>query len=71
MKNCRTTNIVLLCVADENPVWVANRVLKFLANDDSPIPSIDLSYLKDKVTLTVGYYGTLGNAAIANVSASS
>ena len=43
--------------ADENvlyvtktPVWVANRVARFLALD-SGISSIDLSYLKDKVTL--------------------
>ncbi|RYP09974.1 hypothetical protein DL765_008243 [Monosporascus sp. GIB2] len=50
--------------ADENPEWVANRVLKFLAGDDSPLPAVDLSYLKDLVTLKVGYFGTLRNAAI-------
>ena len=37
-------------VADENPVWVANRVQRFLAKD-SGIPSVDLAYLDDKVTL--------------------
>ena len=39
-----------MIAGDENPVWVANRVAQFLALD-SGIPSIDLSYLKDKVTL--------------------
>ncbi|KAI1491243.1 Alpha/Beta hydrolase protein [Biscogniauxia mediterranea] len=51
-------------IADENPVWVANRVLKFLAEDTSPPPAVDLSYLKDLVTLKVGYYGTYRNAAL-------
>ncbi|EOO01300.1 putative soluble epoxide hydrolase protein [Phaeoacremonium minimum UCRPA7] len=51
-------------IADENPTWVARRVFKFLAQDKSPLPHVDLSYLKDKVTLTVGYFGTLGNAAL-------
>ena len=35
---------------DENPGWTANRILSFLAEDEG-IPSVDLSYLKDKVTL--------------------
>ena len=37
-------------VGDENPVWVANRVAQFLALDPG-IPSVDLEYLKDRVTL--------------------
>ncbi|KAI1496927.1 Alpha/Beta hydrolase protein [Biscogniauxia marginata] len=52
-------------IADENPVWVANRVLKFLAADTSPLAVVDLSYLKDLVTLKIGYYGTYRNAALA------
>lgn len=37
-------------LGDENPEWTANRLLSFFAEDEG-IPSIDLSYLKDKVTL--------------------
>lgn len=62
------TNIV--DAADENPVWVANRVQKFLANDSSPIDAVDLSYLKDAVTLKVGYFGTLRNAALGGLTVS-
>lgn len=51
--------------ADENPVWVANRIMKFLAEDASPPRSADLSWLEDKVTLTVGYLGTYRNEEIA------
>ena len=39
------------CAADENPTWVANRLLAFFGADPQPLPSIDLSYLIDKVTL--------------------
>ncbi|KUI66723.1 Soluble epoxide hydrolase [Cytospora mali] len=52
-------------IADENPVWVANRFLQFLAEDATPPASIDLSSLDNKVTLTVGFYGTLGNQDLA------
>ncbi|KAH8806063.1 Alpha/Beta hydrolase protein [Xylogone sp. PMI_703] len=53
-------------IADENPIWVANRVLRFL-EQDKPAPSpIDLSYLANKVTLDVGYFGTLENAQSAS-----
>ncbi|KAI0169960.1 putative hydrolase [Hypoxylon sp. FL1284] len=55
-------------VADENPVWVANRIQKFLAQDSSPLDPVDLSYLKDMVTLKVGYYGTLRNAALGGLT---
>ncbi|KAI2469564.1 putative hydrolase [Annulohypoxylon bovei var. microspora] len=57
-------------IADENPVWVANRLQRFLANDSSPIDAVDLSYLKDRVTLKVGYFGTLGNAALGGLTVS-
>ncbi|RYP36759.1 hypothetical protein DL766_001795 [Monosporascus sp. MC13-8B] len=57
-------------IADENPEWVANRVLKFLAGDDSALPAVDLSYLKDLVTLKVGYFVTLRNAAIGGLQIS-
>ncbi|KAB5577832.1 Alpha/Beta hydrolase protein [Coniochaeta sp. 2T2.1] len=55
-------------IADENPVWVANRVAQFLANDSAPPVAVDLSSLTDKVTLTVGYFGTLGNMALGSQS---
>ena len=42
----------MLCVADENPVWVANRLLRYFGGDRQGIPIVDLSYLMDKVTLT-------------------
>ena len=35
-------------LADENPQWVAQQFLRFLAEDDG-IPAVDLSYLKDRV----------------------
>ncbi|KAH8819414.1 Alpha/Beta hydrolase protein [Xylogone sp. PMI_703] len=53
-------------IADENPTWTASRILRFLEQDRSPPASVNLSHLTDKVTLTVGYYGTLANAALAN-----
>ncbi|KAK3364355.1 Alpha/Beta hydrolase protein [Lasiosphaeria hispida] len=58
-------------IADENPVWVANRVARFLSQDTLPLPDADLSWLADRVTLTVGYYGTLGNKALAESVAQS
>ncbi|CAJ2501860.1 Uu.00g047130.m01.CDS01 [Anthostomella pinea] len=57
-------------IADENPVWVADRVQQFLAKDTSALPAVDLSYLKDRVTLTVGYYGTFRNAALGGLTLS-
>ncbi|OTA94142.1 hypothetical protein M434DRAFT_21084 [Hypoxylon sp. CO27-5] len=57
-------------IADENPVWVANRIQKFLADDSSPLDPVDLSYLKDMVTLNVGYFGTLRNAALGGLTVS-
>ncbi|KPM37959.1 hypothetical protein AK830_g8597 [Neonectria ditissima] len=52
-------------IADENPKWTARRVSKFFAEDKSELPSIDLSYLEDLVTLDVGYLGTRRNQALA------
>ncbi|KAH8681292.1 Alpha/Beta hydrolase protein [Xylariales sp. PMI_506] len=54
-------------LGDENPVWVANRIAKFLENDASPLESIDLSWFKNAVTLTVGYLGTLRNLQLAGL----
>ncbi|KAF4980437.1 hypothetical protein FZEAL_3553 [Fusarium zealandicum] len=51
-------------IADENPTWVAKRVSKFFSNDTSALPSIDLSYLDNLVTLNVGYFGTRRNFAL-------
>ncbi|KAH7142218.1 Alpha/Beta hydrolase protein [Dactylonectria macrodidyma] len=52
-------------IADENPKWTARRVSRFFAADESMLPSIDLSYLEDLVTLNVGYFGTNKNKALA------
>lgn len=38
-------------ILDENPAWVANRVLQFFGNDWKPPPAVDLSFLDNKVTL--------------------
>ena len=38
-------------ILDENPQWVASRILQFLDEDKTGIPSVDLSYLANKVTL--------------------
>jgi hypothetical protein len=40
-------------IGDENPTWTGNRALRFFG-DAEEIPSIDLSYLKDRVTLQGG-----------------
>ncbi|KAI9726677.1 MAG: hypothetical protein M1834_008942 [Cirrosporium novae-zelandiae] len=37
-------------IGDENPKWTGNRVSRFLA-EDGGIPTVDLGYLTDKVTL--------------------
>ncbi|KAH8901225.1 alpha/beta-hydrolase [Thozetella sp. PMI_491] len=37
--------------ADENPNWVAQRLLKFFASYESEVPAVDLSWLTDRVTL--------------------
>lgn len=52
-------------IADEHPAWVAARVQRFFEQDENPPPAIDQSFLDNKATLTVGYFGTLGNAASA------
>lgn len=52
-------------LADENPAWVAHRIARFLSEDTTPLADIDLSHLRDKATLKIGFYGTLRNAALA------
>ncbi|KAK7035996.1 putative hydrolase or acyltransferase of alpha beta superfamily protein [Favolaschia claudopus] len=54
-------------IADENPNWVADRILKFLGRDNDALPAVDLSHLKDQVTLSVGYFGTLRNARLGGM----
>ncbi|EED21272.1 hydrolase, putative [Talaromyces stipitatus ATCC 10500] len=55
-------------LGDENPSWTANRVAKFFSEDKSPLQTVDLSSLTDRVTLQVGFFGTLRNAALgANI----
>ena len=39
-------------ILDENPQWVASRIFQFLSEDKIGIPSVDLSYLSNKVTLS-------------------
>ncbi|GME34386.1 Alpha beta hydrolase fold protein [Neofusicoccum parvum] len=38
-------------VLDENPVWVARRISSFIGEDNSSLPTVDLSWLADRVTL--------------------
>lgn len=38
-------------VLDENPEWVADRLFKFFGENSQGIPSVDLSFLEDQVTL--------------------
>ncbi|KAL7904758.1 Alpha/Beta hydrolase protein [Trichoderma velutinum] len=52
-------------IADENPAWVAKRVHKFFSEDSTHPRSVNLSVLDDRATLTVGYFGTLGNLALS------
>lgn len=40
-------------VGDENPTWTANRALRFF-EDGEHLSNVDLSYLKDRVTLQGG-----------------
>ncbi|KAH7313624.1 Alpha/Beta hydrolase protein [Stachybotrys elegans] len=54
-------------IADENPKWVAERLFQFLAEDTSPLPGVNLSSLRDVVTLSVGFFGTLGNAELGGL----
>ncbi|KAI8625769.1 hypothetical protein F5Y19DRAFT_488951 [Xylariaceae sp. FL1651] len=42
----------------ENLSWTANRIRPFPAEVNSPLPDIDLSYLKDIAALKVRFYGT-------------
>ncbi|KAI9705179.1 MAG: hypothetical protein M1820_005326 [Bogoriella megaspora] len=38
-------------IADENPEWVANRLLQFFGQSNASVPVVDLSYLDNTVTL--------------------
>lgn len=60
-----TSTVFDLFLADENPVWVANRLLQFFGQDPEPLEDVDLSWLTDRATLQVGFLGTLNNAALA------
>lgn len=40
-------------VGDENPTWTANRAARFFGKGES-VRNVDLSYLKDRVTLQGG-----------------
>ncbi|KAI9148164.1 Soluble epoxide hydrolase [Paramyrothecium foliicola] len=55
-------------IADENPEWVALRTLRFFGQDSSPLRSIDLSWLRNTVTLKVGYFGTKRNARLGGIT---
>ncbi|KAI0479802.1 Alpha/Beta hydrolase protein [Xylaria cf. heliscus] len=56
-------------IGDENPAWTANRLGRFF-QDENSIPDLDLSYLKDRVTLKIGFYGTYRNAALGGFAVS-
>ncbi|ETS75432.1 hypothetical protein PFICI_12376 [Pestalotiopsis fici W106-1] len=56
-------------IADENPVWVANRVGKWLQTDSSPLNNTDLSWFAGEATITIGYFGTYRNADLAGFTA--
>ncbi|KAI0156786.1 putative hydrolase [Xylariaceae sp. FL1272] len=58
-------------IGDENPSWTANRVVQFLANDNTPLPTIDLLDPKSRVILKVGLYGTSRNAELAGFKVNS
>ena len=52
--NCSLLNVTAYAycdTADENPSWVAERLINFFAPIASSVPSIDLSWLENKVTL--------------------
>ncbi|KAJ5087926.1 hypothetical protein N7456_011542 [Penicillium angulare] len=38
-------------ILDENPVWVAERILKFIGEDTKPPSAVNLSFLEGEVTL--------------------
>jgi pimeloyl-ACP methyl ester carboxylesterase len=60
-------NIQLITsTADENPKWVANRIGTFLSGHLPRLSDVDLSWLRDKVTLEYGFYGTLRNFELSS-----
>ena len=48
-------------IADENPEWTAQRVARFLHDDDEILQEADFSALDGRTTLQVGFYGTNRN----------
>ncbi|KAF3074316.1 hypothetical protein CFAM422_003725 [Trichoderma lentiforme] len=53
-------------IADENPKWLATRINKFFSEGSSRLPATDLSWFENKVTLSVGYFGTYHNLALGS-----
>ncbi|KAL7940541.1 Alpha/Beta hydrolase protein [Trichoderma barbatum] len=53
-------------IADENPKWLATRIVNFFSEGPSPLPATDLSWFENKATLSVGYFGTLHNQALGS-----
>lgn len=53
-------------LADENPKWLARRINKFFSEGSSSLPATNLSWFEDKVTLSVGYFGTYHNLALGS-----
>lgn len=53
-------------LADENPKWLATRINKFFSEGSGRLPATDLSWFENKVTLSVGYFGTYHNFALAS-----
>lgn len=51
MENGAMIKKLTIDVVNENPLWTAKRIATFLAVDEVEIPNMDLSALKDKVTL--------------------
>ena len=46
--------------ADENPKWVAQRAMQFFAAGNGSVPSIDLSWLDDTITM----FGNIGSGLL-------
>lgn len=58
--------LTIINVADENPKWLAKRINKFFSEGSDRLPATDLSWFENKVTLSVGYFGTYHNFALAS-----
>ncbi|KAJ9658306.1 hypothetical protein H2201_007865 [Coniosporium apollinis] len=51
VKRAAVLHWLMAVIADENPVWVANRLLSFFGDNAEGIPAVNLSSLTDRVTL--------------------